>query len=138
MELIFLAKFLSHHIQWSHMHHYPQYALLVHKVSYPEPKTVTQSLKYQGWNNAMKEEIGNCSETNIWTLVPYTPDMNVLGSKWVFRTKLHVDGMLDKLKTRLVAQDFDQEEGIGYLETYSHVVRSAIVRLVLHLATIMK
>jgi len=63
--------------------------------------------------------------------------MHVLGSKWVFRVKLNVDGSLDKYKARLVAQGFKQEEGIDYLETYSPVVRSATVRAVLHLSTIM-
>ncbi|KAL1187713.1 Retrovirus-related Pol polyprotein from transposon RE1 [Cardamine amara subsp. amara] len=116
----------------------PRYALLTNRVAYPEPKTVSEALKHPGWNNAMGEEMSNCAETRTWTLVPFTPDMNVLGSKWVFRTKLNADGTLDKLRARLVAQGFDQEEGIDYLETYSPVVRSATVRLVLHLATIMK
>ncbi|KAG7603710.1 Reverse transcriptase RNA-dependent DNA polymerase [Arabidopsis thaliana x Arabidopsis arenosa] len=53
------------------------------------------------------------------------------------RIKLLADGSLDKYKSRLVAQGFNQEEGIDYLETYSPVVRSATVRAVLHLATIM-
>lgn len=84
----------------------------------------------------MGEEIENCSETNTWSLVPYTPEMHVLGSKWVFRTKLNADGSLDKLKARLVGKGFDQEEGIDYIETYIPVVRTATVRLVLHVATI--
>lgn len=70
----------------------------------------------------MEDEIGNCAEANTWSLVPCTPDMNMLGSKWVFRIKLNANGTLDKLKARLVAQGFDQEEGIDYLETYSPVV----------------
>ena len=37
-----------------------------------------------------------------------------------------------------MAQGNNQEEGIDYLETYSPVVRIATVRVVLHLATIMK
>ena len=44
---------------------------------------------------------------------------------------------MDKLRARLVAQGYNQEEGIDYVETYSHVVRSETVRVVLHLATIM-
>lgn len=63
--------------------------------------------------------------------------MNVLGNKWVFRTKLNVDGTLDRLKVRIVAQGFDQEEGIDYLETYSPIVRSATLGAVLHTSTIM-
>lgn len=54
-----------------------RYAFLSHKVSYPEPATVKEALKYPGWNGAMKEEIGNCSKTNTWSLIPYTPNMNV-------------------------------------------------------------
>ena len=113
----------------------PRYVFLSHKVSYPEPKTVTAALKHPGWTGAMTEEIGNCSETQTWSLVPYKSDMHVLGSKWVFRTKLHADGTLNKLKARIVAKGFLQEEGIDYLETYSPVVRTPTVRLVLHLAT---
>lgn len=63
--------------------------------------------------------------------------MHVLGIKWVFRTKLKADGILDKLKARLVAKGFNQQEGIDFLETYSPVVRTATVRSVLHVATIM-
>lgn len=46
---------------------------------------------------------------------------------------------MDRLKARLVAHGFKQEEGIDYLETYSPVVHSATVRLRLglHIATIM-
>ena len=62
----------------------PRYALLTHKVTYPEPNKVTEALKHPGWNKAMTEEYGNCTETQTWSLVPYTPDMNVLGSKWNF------------------------------------------------------
>lgn len=40
-----------------------------------------------------------------------------------FRPKINVDGELDRLKARFVAQGFNQEEGIDYLETYIHVVR---------------
>ena len=115
----------------------PRYVLFTSRVSYPEPKTVTAALKDTGWNNAMKEEYGNCQEAETWSLILYSPDMHVLGCKWVFRTKLNADGSLDKLKARLVAKGFDQEEGIDYLETYSPVVRTATVRTVLHVATIM-
>lgn len=63
--------------------------------------------------------------------------MNVLGNKWVFRTKLHTNGSLDKLRARVVSQGFKKEESIDYLETYSHVVRLATVRVVLHTTTMM-
>jgi len=42
-------------------------------------------------------------------------------------------GWIDKFKTRLVAKDFIQIEGIDYKETFSHVVRFASIRLLLAL-----
>lgn len=85
----------------------------------------------------MEEEMDTSDETNTWSLVPLTPYMHVLGNRWVFRTKINSDGTLDILRARLVAKGFNQEEGIDYLETYSPVVRTVTVRLVLHAATIM-
>lgn len=97
-----------------------------------------QSQKDSGWTIAMQEEMDNYTETHTWFLVPYTYDMHVLGSKWVFRTKLNEDGSLDKLKARLVAKRFYQEEGIDYLKTYSPVVRTTTMRLVLHVVIVME
>jgi hypothetical protein len=34
--------------------------------------------------------------------------MHVIGSKWVFKTKLKPDGKLDRLKARLVAKGYHQ------------------------------
>lgn len=65
-------------------------------------------------------------------LVPRTPDMHILGSKWNFTTKLTANGSFDRLKARIIAQGFNQEEEIDYLETYSPVVRSAIVQTIIH------
>lgn len=103
---------------------------------YLEPKTVTEALKDPCWTNAMNEEIENYAEINTWSLVPFTLDMHVLGSKWAFRIKPNADGILDKLKARLVDEGFNQEEGIYYLDTYSVVVKTATVSLVIHVATI--
>ncbi|KAL0644042.1 hypothetical protein Bca4012_042332 [Brassica carinata] len=79
----------------------PRYALLTQKSAFPTPKTVTEALKHPGWNNAMSEEIGNCNATKTWSLVPRTPDMNVLGCLWVFRNKLNADGTFKKHRSRV-------------------------------------
>ena len=62
--------------------------------------------------------------------------MHVLGCRWVFRTQLNADGTLKKRRSRLVAKGYEQYEGINYLDTYSPVVRTATIRLVLHTATV--
>ena len=64
--------------------------------------------------------------------------MNILGCRWVHRVKLNADGTYKSLRSHLVAKGYDQTEGVDYLETYRHVVRSATVRMVLHTAVVMK
>ena len=49
---------------------------------------------------------------------------------------MNANGTVGRLKSRLVAKGNEQEEGVDFLETYSPVVRTVTVRLVLHTATI--
>ena len=101
-----------------------------------EPRTMTEALKHPGWNGAMTEEMVSFDETNTFTLVPYQPDMHILGCRWIFRVKLNADGTVKCLRSRLVVKGYDQEERIDYLDTYSPVVKSPTIRAVLHLATV--
>lgn len=90
-------------------------------------------MKHLGWNEVVLDEMGRIHMLNTWSLVPPTDDMNILDSKWVFKTKLKPD--VDKLKARLVAKGFDKKEGVDYLETFIHVVRTTTIRRVLDVAT---
>lgn len=44
----------------------------------------------------MNDEYQALMRNNTWELVPYESHMNVVGSKWVFKTKLNSDGSLQK------------------------------------------
>ena len=44
---------------------------------------------------------------------------NVIGSKWVFRNKQNENGMVVRNKTRLVAQDFTQVEGVAKMASHA-------------------
>lgn len=104
--------------------------------AYPaEPKTISEALKDPRWADSMETEIKDQHALQTWHLVPATPDMNIIGCKWVHRLKLNADGTIDKFKSRLVAKGFHQEEGTDYHETFSPVVRSATIRAVLGVAT---
>ncbi|CAA7031737.1 unnamed protein product [Microthlaspi erraticum] len=112
-----------------------RYALVALKMIPDIPKDIIEAMNHPGWNLAVFDEINTIYMLNTFTLVPYTEDMNVLGCRWVFTTKMKPEGELDKLKARLVAKGYDQEEGIDYLETYSPVVRTATIRMILDVAT---
>jgi hypothetical protein len=66
-------------------------------------------------------------------LVPRSPGVNIVGSKWIFKTKHRPYGSIDKHKARLVARGFTQQHGIDYGDTFSPVVKLATVHLVLSL-----
>ncbi|GKF91439.1 copia protein [Tanacetum coccineum] len=57
--------------------------------------------------------------------------MLIIGTKWVFRNKLDDNGVVSRNKARLVAQGYNQQEGIDYDETYALVARLESIRILL-------
>ncbi|XP_019053099.1 PREDICTED: uncharacterized protein LOC109114615 [Nelumbo nucifera] len=72
-------------------------------------------------------------QNGTWELVPYDASMNVVGSKWVFKIKRHLDGSIDRYKARLVSQGFTQVPGVDFTKTFSPVVKPATVCTILAL-----
>ncbi|GJR74091.1 retrovirus-related pol polyprotein from transposon TNT 1-94, partial [Tanacetum coccineum] len=64
-------------------------------------------------------------------LVPQPKNMTIIGTKWVFRNKLDENGIVSRNKARLVAQGYNQQEGIDYDETYAPVARLESIRILL-------
>lgn len=84
--------------------------------------------------SAMQEEMDALHANRTWDLVPPPSNTNIVGSKWVFRTKFKSDGSIDRYKARLVAQGFTQIPGSDFHHTFSPVVKAATVRVVLALS----
>nr|GEX20175.1 retrovirus-related Pol polyprotein from transposon TNT 1-94 [Tanacetum cinerariifolium] len=66
--------------------------------------------------------------------VPLLLSQSVIGTKWVFRNKLDETGIVSRNKARLVAQGYNQQEGIEYDETYALVARLESIRILLAIA----
>ena len=59
------------------------------------------------------------------------PNINVIGTKWVFRNKQDENDVVTRNKARLMAQGFTQVEGLDFEETYAPVARLEAIRMLL-------
>ena len=98
------------------------------------PTSHRTALSEPAWRAAMEDEFDALQRNQTWRLVPRPSGTNIVGSKWIFKTKLRPVGSIDKHKARLVAHGFTQQHGIDYHDTFSPVVKPVTVRLVLSLA----
>jgi hypothetical protein len=127
---------------------------------YNDPISIEEALARPDankWKEAMKEEWQALLENNTFKafeeeLLPgtdmsslrivdldqFTPisipsDANPIDSKWVFRTKLNVDGST-RYKARLVIRGFQQIKGIDFDETYAPVSKLTTFRMMMAMA----
>ena len=86
----------------------------------------------------MKDELESHKKNDTWSVVRHTPNMNVIGSKWVYKIKRDAQGNVSKYKARLVAKGYDQQYGIDYKETFSPVLKYKSLRLIIALSMTQK
>jgi len=87
-------------------------------------QAVNSSLK-ERWTSAMDDEINALKKNNKPT------GRNIVGSKWVFKTKKNADGTLERFRARAVAQGFSQAPGFNFEDTFAPVIRYELLRLLL-------
>ena len=56
---------------------------------------------------------------------------SVIGTRWVFRNKLNENRKVIRNNARLMAQGYNQQEGIDYDETFAPIARLEAIRLLL-------
>ena len=100
-----------------------------------EPKNIHEAELDESWVLAMHDELNQFERSNVWTLVPRPREKTIIGTKWIFRNKMDESGVVIRNKARLVAQGYNQEEGIDFDETYAPVARLEAIRMLLAYAS---
>ncbi|CAL8134899.1 unnamed protein product [Prunus armeniaca] len=99
-----------------------------------EPEKYEEAAQDQSWIKAMEDELSMIEKNGTWELVNIPSDKQVIGVKWVFKTKLNLDGLVQNNKARLVAKGYVQKPGIDYNETFAPVARLDTIKTLIALA----
>jgi hypothetical protein len=78
-------------------------------VSSIEPYRIEDALRDPYWVVAMQEELNNITRNEVWHLVP-CPNQNIVGTKWVFRTKQDEHGVVTRKKSDLLPKDIHKSK----------------------------
>ncbi|GJR41557.1 retrovirus-related pol polyprotein from transposon TNT 1-94 [Tanacetum coccineum] len=97
--------------------------LYVNFLSKIKPKKLIEALEEEGWVIAMQEELNQFERNKVWTLVPKPHGKTIIGTKWIWKNKIDEEGVVTKNKATLVAQGYNQQEGIDYEETFALIAR---------------
>ena len=71
-----------------------------------EPASYKSTSKDSKWVEAMHQKLSALQKNHTWDLTGLQPGKQVIGSKWVYKIKLHPNGTLDRYKAKLVAKGY--------------------------------
>ncbi|GJY30475.1 retrotransposon protein, putative, ty1-copia subclass [Tanacetum coccineum] len=83
------------------------------------------------WPNAMNVEMRYMKDNKVWDLVDLPPNRKTIGSKWLFKKKTNMDGVVHTYKARLMVKGYTQTPRIDYEETFSPIVDIRAIRILI-------
>jgi hypothetical protein len=96
-----------------------------------EPLNLAEALNNDNWKKAMDIEFNALLSNKTCHLIAPQKDSNVIDCKWVYKVKRKADDNLDRYKAHLIDKGFKQQYDIDYEETFSLMVKSATIRIML-------
>ncbi|GKA23200.1 retrotransposon protein, putative, ty1-copia subclass [Tanacetum coccineum] len=83
----------------------------------------------------MTAEMQSMKDNQVWRFVDLPSDCMIVGSKWLFKKKTNMDGIVHTYKARLVAKGYTQLYGFDYEEMFSPVVDIRAINILIAIAT---
>jgi len=99
-----------------------------------DPIHFEDAIKDRKWIEAMDEEMNAIERNKTWDLVELPKGKEVIGVKWIYKTKSNAEDKIERHKARLVVKGYKQQYGRDYEETFALVARMETVRAVLSIA----
>ncbi|GKA19614.1 retrotransposon protein, putative, ty1-copia subclass [Tanacetum coccineum] len=97
-------------------------------------KAVMLDSESNKWIDAMNAEIQSMMDNMVWVLVDLPPSCKTIRSKWIFKKKTNMDGIVHTYKARLVTKGYTQLYGVDYEETFSPVADIRAIRILISIA----
>eukprot|EP00253_Pinus_taeda_P030210 PITA_30210 len=85
-------------------------AKIKHKVR-DDPIHFENVVKEEKWIAAMKEEIEAIENNETWELMNLPQGKEVIGVKWVYKTKRNIEGKIERIDAYLLDKGFDKCDG---------------------------
>jgi len=70
----------------------------------------------------MNDEINALKKNKTFDVVKKPIGRNIVGSKWVFKSKKNTDSNLARFRARAVAQEFSQAPGYDFEDIFAAVI----------------
>nr|GEV40873.1 putative reverse transcriptase, RNA-dependent DNA polymerase, Gag-polypeptide of LTR copia-type [Tanacetum cinerariifolium] len=87
------------------------------------PFCLSKAMSDPNWVEAINNEIKALNKNNTWTICDLHVDRKPIGSKWIWKIKYKGSSEIERYKARIVANGFNQREGLDYDETFNPVVK---------------
>ncbi|GKC27383.1 retrotransposon protein, putative, ty1-copia subclass, partial [Tanacetum coccineum] len=97
-------------------------------------KAAMLDLESNKWIDAMNAKIHSMMDNMVWVLVDVPPGCKTVGSRWIFKKKTDMDGIVHVYKARLIAKGYTKLYGVDYEETFSPVIDIRAIRILISIA----